>query len=68
MILGNDYGTHHHNTANWTLNAPRDANYMNTLSMVTRDGLVDQTQGPDLGAASPQAGNILVLRLLPLDF
>ena len=41
MILGNDSGTHHHNTVNWTLNTPRDAVYINIMSMMTRDGLVN---------------------------
>ena len=41
MIWGNYSGTHHHNTVNWTLNTPRDAVYINIMSKMTRDDLVN---------------------------
>ena len=41
MILGNYSGTHHHNTVNWTLNTPRNAVYINIMSKMTRDDLVN---------------------------
>ena len=41
MILGNYSGTQHHNTVNWTLNTPRDADYINIMSQMTRDDLVN---------------------------
>ena len=41
MILGNYSGTQHHNTVNWTLNTPRDADYIDIMSQMTRDDLVN---------------------------